>query len=336
MRKIVLIFLIIAALVFAFVGCSPEDENIESENSPVETTLLEGNGSGLWYMLSNGIAESLNKNYEGSIINITPGNSNTNILRLNKYESEFALIHNNLAYVAYKGEGSYEEPQDNIRAVATFYPSYAQFFLLKSTGIESIEDFIEEKPPLRFSIGSPGGTFETGFIQLMDSYGYTVEDLESWGCKIERKSQSDASKMFSDGALDGFFVVASAPNPIAVENSTNKDIVLLKMNPNMISEISEKYGYSESVIPKETYSFLNEDIVTFATYSFLAASDKTSEDTVYKVLKSMNDNLDYIKAIHASLRDLNPEYMIENQTIPMHPGAEKYYKEINLISEGSY
>jgi len=338
MKRIVLNLVVIVVFLMSLSGCyvAGEESKVSEtktgnyDMSPVVTTLLEGNGTGLWYMLSNGISECLNKNYKNSIINITPGNSNSNILRLNENQSEFALLHSNLAHSAYNGLGAYEEKQENLRAVATFYPSYAQFFLLESKGISSLEQLFEEKPKLRFSIGSAGGTFETAFIQLIDAYGYTIEDMESWGCRIERKSQSDASKMLSDGALDGFFVVASAPNPTAVENSVNKDLVLLKMDTGKIKYVSEEYGYSQTVISKDVYDFLDEDLTTFATFSFLAASADTPDEKVYKILRSISENLEYLKAIHASLDTLTLEYLASYQTIPMHPGAEKYFKEISV------
>jgi len=60
----------------------------------------------------------------------------------------------------------------------------------------------------------------------------------------------------------------------------------------------------------------------------MTAEEYYKEDLM---VKSINDNIEYIKSIHASLRKLTPEYMIDNHTIPLHPGAEKYYKEINLM-----
>lgn len=335
MKKKTLLLISILILALTTIGCKTTEsksENPLSETGAVSTTMLEGNGAGLWFMLSNGIAESLNKSYKGSIINITPGNTSSNILRLRDNQAELILTHSNLAFMAHRGEGSFEEKHDKIRAVATFYPSYAQFLLIEDREIYSVEEFFEKKPKLKISIGPSKSGTETGFLYLLEAYGYTIEDLNNWGCTLFSKNQTDSLNMISDGAIDGMFVISSAPNPSVVECSTNKDLILLEMDNEKIEYIVNNFGFTKGVIKGGLYKFADKDVESFSSFTVLASSLDTPDETVYKVLKSINDNIDYIQAIHSSLSDLSPEYMANNQTIPMHPGAERYYKEIGLIS----
>ncbi|MDW7670537.1 MAG: TAXI family TRAP transporter solute-binding subunit [Bacillota bacterium] len=335
------VFVLCCAVLLA-AGCNPAEMNVEendpgeisetaNENDPINTTLIQESGTGLWYMLSGAIAESAGRSYPGSVINITPGSAGPNILRLNEHQTEFAITHSNLAYEGFLGRGSFDERQEEIRTVAIFYPSSAQFFLLESVGITSFDEFFEQKPKVRISMGSQGGSFASAFERIVEAYGYTLKDLEEWGCRLENKNQSDSSKMFSDGALDGFFIIASTPSPMAVENATNKSLQLVEINENMIDSIVETYGYAKVTISKDVYPFMEKDIPSFATYTFLGASSQTPKDTVYKVTRSIYENLDYIQATHAALKDLSPDELAADHGIPMHEGAERFYRETGLI-----
>jgi len=56
-----------------------------------------------------------------------------------------------------------------------------------------------------------------------------------------------------------------------------------------------------------------------------------STDTVYKLTKSMWENLDHLAAAHAAAKGMKKENALKGMPIPLHPGAEKYYREIHLI-----
>jgi len=304
---------------------------LSSDEAPMEATLIQGNPSGLWYMLTTAISESLSDTYPGSILNITPGSSGPNILRLDASEADFAMLHSNLTYEAIYGLGGYEETHEHIRGIASFYPSYVQFVLKEKFNITSFAQFIEEKPSVRISIGSQGSSTADAFLRVLGAYDLTVEDLESWGCTIEYKGQADMSKMFSDGVLDGFFIIAAAQNPIIIENIVNTPMNFVVIEEPIIKELAEEYGYALGTITQDNYDFLSQDLLTLTTYSMLGASDQTPVDKAYKMAKTLHENLDYLTSIHVSLADLNPEILIDTHGIPLHPGAEMYYREIGLI-----
>jgi uncharacterized protein len=56
-----------------------------------------------------------------------------------------------------------------------------------------------------------------------------------------------------------------------------------------------------------------------------------SDESVYKMTRSICENLEYLSAVHATLKNINPETMIQQLKISTHPGALQYYKEAGLI-----
>ncbi len=198
-------------------------------------------------------------------------------------------------------------------------------------GITSFDDFIERKVPINISIGSLKGTSTASFKQVIGEYGLTLEDLEAWGCKFYHKGISETGEMFSDGAVDGIWIIAGTPMPAIVQMGTNSEMMIVPMSHNIVDSVVEKFGYNNFTLKGNSYSFEENDIYSFSTYTMLGASLDVSDDTAYKVAKSIYENIAYINTIHSALKDLTAENLINGMSIPLHPGAEKFYKEIGLI-----
>lgn len=95
--------------------------------------------------------------------------------------------------------------------------------------------------------------------------------------------------------------------------------------------MAEKPWYHTVVIPAGTYDGCDEDITTFAQYTALCARADVPEETVYNLVKTMMENADALEAVHKNAAGTCPERGIEGALIPMHPGAERYYKEVGEL-----
>jgi len=323
-----IIVIIITVSLVLLCGCSTDREN---DGPTITTTLLGGSPSGVWFALSTAISESLSQSYEGSIVHSSPGNNYSNLFRTNDFETEFALANSTLAFESFYGKGSFESKLENLRSIACFYESVAHLAISADLGISSFEEIIENKIPIRISIGSAEGTGEGGFIKLVSLYGVTLEDMEAWGCKLYRVGNSESADLFADGQIDGMWKVTSAPTPTLTQAATNTDLVMVTFSEEIIEGMKKEYGYSGFTIRKEAYAFMNEDYNTFTEYTILIASSETSDETAYKITKAIHENLDYISSVHSSLEGKTAESLIQNLQIPLHPGAEKYYREAGLI-----
>jgi hypothetical protein len=327
MKRTLVITILTMSLILT--GCSTPVEQEDTADGPVNITIVETNGSGVWYMIANGISESLNQLYDGSVVNIIPGDTVSNAALVNGEQADFGFVHNTIAYQAYNGTGEFDEKLEHLRSVNTFYTSLGQFFLLDSFGVHTMEDFFEKKPAVRISISTSATAKD--FENLLSVYGYTLDDLIAWGCQIDNRAIADATSMLADGALDGYYSTIGPGNSHIVANTANKAMTLVEADVEHVEKMAAKYGYVLDTIPKGAYNFLDHDVISYGVFTMLITSDHVSDDVVYKTLKSMHENLDYMKSVHNLIKDLSPESMIQNVAIPLHPGAERFYKELGLM-----
>ncbi len=330
-----MVLLICVALVL-LPGCNGV-ENSETnataihDDMKITTSLLHGSPGGVWFMLGTAISECLDKSYPDSIMHVNPGQSAANNYRLNSNETEFGLTHSSLAYEATNGLGQYEEKLDNIAGVAVFYASPLQFVVKTDKGVKTFDDFINNKIPLKLSLSSRNGNSEMAFYNLVAEYGLTKEDLEGWGCELHSISLADSADAFNEGIIEGLFIMASVPTPTLIKMGTNSDVTMVSISDEKIDAMVQNHGFSKFVVPADSYTYQTEDITSFNTSTMICASLETSEEHVYKVTKSLVENIEYLKTIHSALEGVSADSFLEDMVIPLHPGAERYYREIGII-----
>lgn len=336
--KVAIAITVICALcMLGLSGCTTEiisdgDESISIDNTnPVFTSIAHGSPNGLWFMLSSGVAECLGRTYEGSLMELSPGDNLPNFLRLNERSIDFGLTLTNTVYTGYNGLGSFDESHENVGGVAIFYPSMLQFIVKKDSGITTFDEFIQNKVPLTLSIGIKGGAAYTALETVLIEYDLTLEDLEDWGCKFYPKGLKETGELFSDGVLDGLWLIAGAPTPAVVQMSLNKEMVMVSFPTSLIELLKENHGFSDYSFPAKSYSFVNNDFDSVCVYTMVTTSLEVSDEIAYKVAKSINENIEYLSEIHSALKNLDSEKLLEGMPIPLHPGAEKYYREVGLI-----
>ena len=114
--------------------------------------------------------------------------------------------------------------------------------------------------------------------------------------------------------------------------TANKPLNVITLEDEHIENLMAAYPfYAKTVIPAGTYDGCDEDITTFAQYTALCARADVPEETVYNLVKTMMENADALEAVHKNAAGTCPERGIEGALIPMHPGAERYYKEVGVL-----
>jgi TRAP transporter TAXI family solute receptor len=135
-----------------------------------------------------------------------------------------------------------------------------------------------------------------------------------------------------DGAIDVMCISMTAPTPAVVEMSTFKKIYLIPMDRAVAEKIASEDGrLSVSRIPKNVYGrnqVNTEDVITLDLVVALGTTIETPESTVYKITKAFWEHLDEFHAVSATAKFVQPETALNALPTPLHPGAEKYYREI--------
>ena len=107
-------------------------------------------------------------------------------------------------------------------------------------------------------------------------------------------------------------------------------IVIVPIPADVVAKIGEA-AYQPGTIPADTYKGQTADVPTVAVQNFLVTHEGVPAETVYAMTKSMFDNLDQMSAAHAAAKAIRKDSAANGMPVPLHPGAEKYYREAGLL-----
>ncbi|MDD3369635.1 MAG: TAXI family TRAP transporter solute-binding subunit [Lachnospiraceae bacterium] len=287
-----------------------------------ELKMATGGTTGTYYSYSGVVAQAVSEQLDN--VNITvhsSGASKANIFEIADGEADMAIVQNDVAYYAYNGTDLFEE-DGAVTDFSVLGAAYAEVCqVVASTDISSIADLKGKV----VSVGDAGSGCEFNAHQILEAYGMTFDDIT-----VQNLSFGDSSEALKDGKIDAFFCVAGAPTTAIVELATTNDIHILNVDADQLAALKDKYPfYTEYVIPAGTYKGVDEDTTSVAVKATFIVSNELSEDVVYDITKFIYENSD--KIVHDKATELSKEYAVDGISIPFHPGAEKYFKEVGAI-----
>ncbi|MDD7610287.1 MAG: TAXI family TRAP transporter solute-binding subunit [Spirochaetales bacterium] len=295
-----------------------------SKNAKKDYILATGGTGGTYYPFGGAIANIWNTKIEN--MNVTAqatGASAENLRLINKGEAEYAIVQNDVMDYAYNGTDLFAgEKLANIMTIGTLYPEVVQIAVSKDSGIKSIADFKGK----RISVGDAGSGVEFNAKQIMEGYGLTFDDI-----KKSNLSFKESAEGIQNGTLDGCFVTAGVPNAALQELAFTAGLTLVPVDGEAAKKICEKYGYyTQTTIPGGTYKGTDDDTPALAIKATLAVSSKLDDQTVYEMTKALFENLDELATAHAKGKEVSAKAAVTGVSVPFHPGAKKYFKEIGL------
>jgi len=286
-------------------------------------TIATGGTAGTYYPLGAGMADIWNKNIKGMNAMVqSTGASVANINLLKNKEVDLIFVQNDVAFYAYNGVELFKEMFPQLRGLATLYPETVQIVALADRGINSVYDLKGK----RVAVGAAGSGTEVNARQILAAAGITYKDI-----KVQYLSFAEAASNLKDGNIDAAFVTAGHPTAAIVDLAAVRKIVLVPVADEIIASLQKDYPfYVKIVVPAGTYKGVDTDAVTVAVKAMLAVRAEMPEDLAYQLLKTMYANQKRLIEAHAKGELIIPETGKEGMSIPLHPGAEKFFKEMGL------
>lgn len=286
--------------------------------------LATGSETGTYYSFGIALGQVL-KDKIGQEFGVqSTGASKANIQLVADGDVSMAIVQNDVMDYAYNGTNTFAEEGaiQGFSAVATLYAEVIQ--IVAKPGITSVADLKGKT----VSVGDAGSGTEFNAAQIFEAYGMTFDDINKQSLGF-----TDSADKFKDGQLDAFFVTAGAPTTCITDLATSNDFVLLSIGETEMQYLKDNYGYyTDYTLAANTYDKQTEDVTTVAVKATLIAADTLSEETVYNVTKGIFENIEAIKATHAKGAELSADNGVQGISVPFHPGAEKYFKEIGKLS----
>ncbi len=286
-------------------------------------TIATGGTAGTYYPLGAGMADIWNKNIKGMNAMVqSTGASVANINLLKNKEVDLIFVQNDVAFYAYNGVELFKESFPQLRGLATLYPETVQIVALADRGINSVYDLKGK----RVAVGAAGSGTEVNARQILAAAGITYNDI-----RVQYLSFAEAANNLKDGNIDAAFVTAGHPTAAIVDLAAVRKIVLVPVAEEIVQALQKAYPfYVKIVVPAGTYKGIDTDVVTVAVKAMLAVRAEMPEDLAYELLKTMYANQKRLIEAHAKGELIIPETGKEGMSIPLHPGAEKFFKEMGL------
>jgi TRAP transporter TAXI family solute receptor len=295
-------------------------------------TWTAGAVGGGWYAISGGMAELLREKAQLNV-KVIPGGGTQNPLLVQKGEAELGMGLPPLLDAALKGEDPYKgQKMPDLRALAgnmslnTFH-----FYVGPETPYASMtmEEVFRGRKPIRIAISKPGSSDVWVFEKVMEFYGVTYKDWEAAGARFFRGSYAEQAGAFKDRNVDGTFTFLALPGASITEASVGRTLKLMQFPEPLLAHLS-KFGIGRGTIPAGTYPKAangNEPVVSATMGTTITVSTKMPDDMAHTITRALNDNPDRVRKIHGSLADYDPAKAHLNLGVPLHPGAERYYRE---------
>lgn len=295
-------------------------------------TIGTGSVTGVYYPSGSAICKLVNQSRQKHNIRCSVESSEGSIANVNAIREgqlDFGIVQSDWQFHAYQGTSEFEKYGEykELRAIFSLHSESFNIIANKTSGIEQLKD-IEGK---RVNIGNPGSGDLATMNVVMDQLGWTNDSFQ----QVTQLKGSKRSLALCENKIDAFIYLVGHPNGSIKEAMTSCDAKLIPATgPEIQSIVEHNPYYTYTKVKANTYSGLNDDVESFGVAATLVTSAKVSDQAAYTIAKAVFENFDAFKQLHPAFSNLNKADMIKaGLSAPLHPGAEKYYKEIGLLVE---
>lgn len=287
--------------------------------------VLTGGTSGVYYPMGVALSQVYSKAMPDAKVSVQATKAsaeNLNLLQAGRGEVGFTL--GDALSDAWKGdaEAGFATPLKKLRGLAGIYPNYIQIVASAESGIRTLADLKGK----RISVGAPKSGTELNARAVLKAAGLSYKDF----AKVEYLPFGESVELMKNRQLDVTLQSAGLGVSSLRDLAVSTKVVVVEIPADVVAKIGDP-AYQSAIIPANTYEGQTKDVPAIAITNFLVTHSGVSDDAVYKMTKAMWENLDALVAAHASGKQVKRENALKGMPLPLHPGAEKYYREIGLL-----
>ncbi len=282
--------------------------------------ILTGGTGGVYYPLGVAIskiyAEKI-KDSKPSVQSTKASVENLNLIQQGKGELAFTLGDSLADAWNGNAEVGFKAKLDKLRTIAAIYPNYIQIAALKDSGIKTLADLKGK----RLSVGAPKSGTELNARAILTGAGMSYKDLG----KVEYLPFNESVDLMKNRQLDATLISAGLGVSAIRDLCASVECVIVEIPKTVTDKIGAPY--QSATIPGGTYPGNDKDVTAAAVQNYLVTGAGVSDDLAYQMTKDIFDNLSTLQAAHAAAKAININTAGKGSPVPLHPGAEKFYKE---------
>ncbi|WP_261816565.1 TAXI family TRAP transporter solute-binding subunit [Vibrio gallicus] len=293
-------------------------------------TIGTGSVTGVYYPTGGAICKLVNKDRNDHNVRCSvesTGGSIYNVNTIRSGELDFGIVQSDWQFHGYNGTSKFSKqgPYKKLRAMFSLHTEPFNIIAREDADINNVSDLAGK----RVNIGNPGSGDRATMGVVMDAMGWTND---SFKLASELKG-SERSQALCDNKIDAFIYMVGHPNGSIKEATTSCNAKLVPATGPQIDKIvADNPYYAFSTVPAGMYRGTDQDIKSFGVAATMVTTSDVSDEVAYTVAKAVFENFATFKRLHPAFANLKKENMVKDGiSIPLHPGAEKYYREIGLI-----
>lgn len=287
--------------------------------------VLTGGTSGVYYPLGVTLSQIYGEVIADSKVQVQATKAsaeNLNLLQAGRGEIGFSL--GDSVSDAWKGnaDAGFAKPLDKLRAIASVYPNYIQIVALADANVKSLADLKGK----RISVGAPRSGTELNARAILRAAGLSYNDF----AKVEYLPFGESVELMKNRQIDVTLQSAGLGVAALRDLSAAVKVNFVPIPAEVVGKVGDP-AYQAAKVPANTYEGQTADVDTVAINNLLVTHEKVSDDVAYQMTKGIFDNLERLGTSHSAARQIKLEKAAEGLPIPLHPGAEKFYREKGLI-----
>ncbi|MFN4087883.1 MAG: TAXI family TRAP transporter solute-binding subunit, partial [Alphaproteobacteria bacterium] len=251
-----------------------------------------------------------------------------NVVAVEKGQVESGLVQSDVAYWAWSASGVFadREPMTNLRAIASLYPEHLHAVATRKSGVTGFTDLKGK----RIALGLPASGALVGARIVLGAAGL-AEDADYEAAFL---NSAEAVARLKDGSADAMLTVTGYPQPAIADLADATGIALLPVDGDLREAIlADNLFFSAAAVPGGTYAGVPDDTPTVAVTALWLTHADQAEETVYQITRALWSKTARALFIgaHAGAAGIRLETALEGMSVPLHPGAERFYREAGLI-----
>lgn len=338
----ILVFALVSGMLFA--GGQGETSATSDPDAlkPATYSWTAGSMGGGWYTQAGGMATIVKNNVPEITIKVIPGGGTKNPPLVDNAQNEFGWGVGYVDKAAYDGAAPlFDRAYKNIRGLAgNFSVDFYHFLAAKSTGITTIDELVAKvKAGEKINLAGPmPGTSDRVLTSLLfeNYYGISYEQIEKNGGRVIYATYGDMVNLFKDRHVDYAIATLGLPGSAITEMAISRDSIILEASEDLVKYSASTYGTVAfesglNVIPAGTYKGIDRDVRAIGHSTEIIASADLPDIVAYSFVKSLMENIDEVKSLNPSFQKYFSAETAINTMIPLHPGAERYYREAGIL-----
>ncbi|MBL8834964.1 MAG: TAXI family TRAP transporter solute-binding subunit [Alphaproteobacteria bacterium] len=286
--------------------------------------LMTGPQGGVWVPLGAAMKNLWETGMPGVTVQTLPGAGIANVRGVDEGRTEWGFGNSISTVDGINGAEPFPRRTQNVCNIATLYPQYFQVVALADSGINTVRDLRGRS----IAVQTRGNTAEVATRQMLQVVGLSYNDL-----RVNfQASYTDAVSLMKDGHAQVFTLGTTIPASSIMDLATSRPVRILDLAEIVDGMRRINPGYVGVPLPANTYPGQAQAVTQVGYMTHLIAACNQPEDRIYAMTRILAQNLPALQAIVRDMQGLTPRQMAQDIGVPLHPGAQRFYREAGAIN----